>query len=316
MKDPVQFRGLSAAQLPSRPLHLAIGIFDGVHLGHRAVIQAAVLSAEQGDGAAAVLTFWPHPSVLLRPDQPTKMLLNESAKLHLLGKLGVQWVITQPFTTEFASIAAEDFLPLLRRFLPHLDAIYVGENWRFGHGRRGDVALLATEGKRFGLSVFSAPRVNLNGEPISSSRIRALIELGEMEEASRMLGYHYFSEGVVTPGKQLGRALGFPTLNLPWSPDLRPRYGVYAVRVTAPERAGAWRGVANYGLRPTVETASEPRLEVHLLEPCPFDRGSVITVEWLHFVRPEKKFGSVDELRGQIAEDRTMAQNYFARLVQ
>lgn len=313
MSLPVQFGGLDQAVLSQRPLHLAIGIFDGVHLGHRAVIEAAVHSAHRSHGQAAVLTFAPHPSVLLRPEQPTRMLMDGTAKARLLGTLGVEVVITQPFTPEFAQIAAEDFLPLLKRRLPQLVAVYVGENWRFGRGRGGDITLLVAEGRKLGLSVFSAPRVNLNGEPISSSRIRSAIESGEIASANRMLGYAYFAQGAVLPGKKLGRTLGFPTMNLAWSPDLRPRFGVYVVRVTGEKSNSALRAVANYGLRPTVEQTSEPRLEVHVLDVCPFEVGDEITVEWLHFLRPEKKFTDVEELRIQIGRDREEAEAFFAR---
>jgi riboflavin kinase/FMN adenylyltransferase len=312
MSLPVQFDGIDRAVLSSKPLHLAIGIFDGVHLGHRAVIEAAVQSARRSRGQAAVLTFAPHPSVLFRPEQPTRMLMDRPAKARLLGNLGIESVITQPFTPEFAQITAEDFVPLLKRHLPKLVALYVGENWRFGRGRGGDISLLVTEGKRHGLSVFSAPRVNLNGEAISSSRIRAAVEGGEIAAANMMLGYVYFAEGIVMPGKRLGRTLGFPTLNLAWSPDLRPRFGVYAVRVFGAKTSAPLRGVANYGLRPTVENTDEPRLEIHVLDDCPFDVGDEITVEWLHFLRPEKKFSGVEELRGQIAKDRSATESFFA----
>jgi riboflavin kinase/FMN adenylyltransferase len=306
-----QFDSADAAKLPAPPLHLAIGIFDGVHLGHRAVIEAAVQSARQSGGQAAVLTFAPHPSAVLRPERPTPLLMDRAAKARVLAELGVGAVITQPFTPEFAAIAAEEFLPWLRRRLPQLAAVYVGENWRFGHDRRGDVALLVQEGRKQGLSVFSAPRVNLNGEPISSSRIRAALETGDVAAANAMLGYVYFSEGVVTPGKRLGHAIGFPTLNLAWSPGLRPRFGVYVVRVNGAKSAASLPAVANYGLRPTVEQTTVPRLEVHVLGDCPYGAGDAVVVEWLGFVRPEMKFAGVDELRAQIARDRETAVRYF-----
>jgi riboflavin kinase/FMN adenylyltransferase len=311
MSLPAQLDGIDRTALTPRPLHLAIGIFDGVHLGHRAVIEAAVHSGRRSKGQSAVLTFAPHPSVVLRPGQPTRLLMDREAKARLLGSLGVETIITQPFTPEFAQTTAEEFLPWLKRHLPQLVAIYVGENWRFGRGRGGDIALLVAEGKKLGLSVFSAPRVNLNGEPINSSRIRAAIEAGEIAAANVMLGYVYFAEGVVIPGKRLGRTLGFPTLNLAWSPDLHPRFGVYVVRVSGAKTSAPLRAVANYGLRPTIEQTTEPRLEVHVLDECPFDIGDEITVEWLHFLRPEMKFPGVEELRAQIARDRADAEAFF-----
>ena len=154
--------------------------------------------------------------------------------------------------------------------------------------------------------------MNFDGEPISSTRIRGLIEAGEIAAANALLGYSYFATGVVTPGKRLGRGIGFPTLNLAWSPGQRPRFGVYTVRVSGAKSAASLPGVANYGLRPTVEQATEPRLETHVLVACPFDAGDEITVEWLRFLRPEMKFAGVDALREQIAKDRATAAADFS----
>lgn len=311
MTAATHFDGLDRAALPPRPLHLAIGMFDGVHLGHRAVIEAAVQSARRSGGVAAVLTFWPHPSALFQPDNPRRLIMDTPVKTRVLFALGVDAVITQPFTPDYARIEAEAFLPHLQKYLPQLTAVYVGENWRFGRGRRGDIALLVAEAKKYGLTVFSAPRVSLDGEPVSSTRIRSLLEAGEMDAASAALGFSYFAEGVVVLGKRLGRTLGFPTLNLAWAPQLRPRFGVYAVRVSGPKSLAPLPGVANYGLRPTVEQAAEPRLEVHVLGACPFGEGDAVTVEWLRFLRPEMKFAGVEELRAQIGRDRSVAEEFF-----
>jgi riboflavin kinase / FMN adenylyltransferase len=311
MALPNQFNSLEETVLPARPLHLAIGMFDGVHLGHRAVIDAAIQSARRSGGIAAVLTFWPHPSALFRPDNPTRLINGAALKARLLAAAGVDVVITQRFTPDFASVEAEDFLPLLKSRLPKLSTIYVGENWRFGRGRRGDIGMLVAEARKHRLVVVSAQRINHDGEPISSTRIRACLEAGEIEQANSLLGYSYFAEGLVTPGKSLGRTLGFPTLNVVWEPELRPKFGVYAVYVTGPKTAGRYAGVANYGLRPTVEQTAQPRLEVHVLGPCPFAGGDVVKVEWLRFLRPEMKFADVDELTRQIATDRATAEAFF-----
>ncbi len=301
----------AAAALPARPLHLAIGMFDGVHLGHHAVIEAAVHSARRSNGIAAVLTFWPHPSRLFRPGNPVRLIMTPALKNRQLARLGVDAVITQPFDADYASIEAEDFLPRLKRALPALTTIYVGENWRFGRGRRGDISLLVAEGKTHGIAVVSAPRINQNGEPISSTRIRTYLEEGRMEEANALLGYTYFAEGVVIPGKQLGRKLGFPTLNVGWEPDLRPRFGVYAVLVSGTATTEPLPAVANYGLRPTVENSVIPRLEIHILADCPFGEGDDLFIEWLSFLRPERKFDGVEALRTQIAADREAALAWF-----
>jgi riboflavin kinase/FMN adenylyltransferase len=306
-----KFAGLEQTTLPPRPLHLAIGMFDGVHLGHRAVIDLAVQSARRDGGIAAVLTFWPHPSALFRPDNPTRLLNDAETKVRLLASAGVEAVIMQHFTKEMACIEAEEFLPFLKRYLPRLNTVYVGENWRFGHGRRGDVAMLVRDARKHGLVVMSSARINENGAPISSTRIRTGLEAGEIEEVNMLLGYTYFSEGKVQPGKQLGRKIGFPTLNLAWEPELRPRFGVYAVQVSGAKADGIFTAVANYGLRPTVEQSTQPRLEVHLLGECPFGAGDVIKVDWLRFLRPEKKFEGLAQLQAQIAADRAAAATYF-----
>jgi riboflavin kinase/FMN adenylyltransferase len=312
MSLPAQFDGLDRVSLPSRPLHVAIGMFDGVHLGHRAVIESAVQSARHSGGVSVVLTFSPHPSVLFRPESPTRMILDLPAKRAKLGSLGVDAVVVQPFTRDFAAISAEEFVPFIKRHLPRLAGIYVGENFRFGRGRKGDVAMLVAEGRRHGIMVFSAPRVNLDGEPISSTRIRERIQAGDMKGAAALLGYVYTADGTVVHGKHLGRTIGFPTLNLGWSPDLRPLYGVYAVRVSGAKSYGWLPAVANYGLRPTVEQSVEPRLEIHMLVACPYGAGDQVAVEWVRFLRPERKFGGLDELKAQIARDVAEARSEFS----
>lgn len=310
MNPVIQCAGLEHTGLPSRPLHLAIGMFDGVHRGHQAVIASAVAAARRDGGLAAVLTFDPHPSVFFRTGEPVRLLMTPAAKTRALAELGIAAIITQTFTPEFAGMAAEDFLPHLRRHLPQLAGIHVGDNWRFGRGRAGDAALLRSQGAAMGLDVVALPRLAGAGGPISSTRIRALVAAGDIAAANALLGRPYAAEGVVTPGRQLGRTLGFPTLNLAWTPDLQPRHGVYVVQVWGTKTAGALRGVANYGLRPTVEQASEPRLEVHVLGDCPYGPGDQLRVDWLAFVRPEQKFADLAALRAQIEKDRTAAAAY------
>ncbi len=306
-----QFENLEQVQLPQRPVHLAIGMFDGVHLGHRAVIEAAIQSARRANGLAGVLTFSPHPSALFRPESRTRMITTDAERSRLLAATGLDFIITQQFTPAFAQIEAEVFLSTLRKALPKLSAVYVGENWRFGRGRKGDIHLLHTEARQLRLSVFSAPRVNHNGEPISSTRIRACLETGAMEEANALLGYSYCASGVISGGKALGRTIGFPTLNLDWQPDLQPKLGVYAVRIRGAKSTAPLPGVANYGLRPTVEDALKPRLEIHALDECPYGSGDEVTIDWLAYLRPEQKFPGLDALKAQIAQDRDQALRYF-----
>ena len=319
MNLPAELTDLAqAATLPARPVHLAIGMFDGLHLGHQAVIEAAIHSARAQGGLAAVLTFAPHPSRLFNPADPVRLIQTPAFKARLLRDWGVEVVITQAFTAEFAAIPADGFLAELRRHLPRLAAVYVGENWRYGRGRAGDVGTLNAEAATLGLAVFSAPRIKHNGEPISSTRLRSLLTAGDMPTVNALLGYAYRSEGVVTAGRRLGRQLGFPTLNLPWSPELVPRLGVYAVKVRRVGDDQAWSAVANFGVRPTVESAAvAPRLEVHVLgsdSPAEtWGEGTALEVEWRAFLREEQRFPDVAALHAQITRDRDAATEFFLR---
>lgn len=291
-------------------LHLAIGVFDGVHLGHKAVIESAIVSAKRG-GISAVLTFDPHPSRLFRPEAATRLIMPIDTKVAKLWEFGVDCVICKRFDHAFAAISAEGFLAHLKAGLPTLKAIYVGENFRFGQKRIGDVDTLVETGRSLGLGVFSAERIKHNGEPISSTRIRGEIEAGRIEQANDLLGENYRSSGVVVSGARLGRQLGFPTLNLPWDPECRPCFGVYHVRFRESGAATWCAGVANYGVKPTVAGAGQPPvLEVHGLQETLLGTGAAIDVEWLRFIRPEEKFASLEDLKAQIAKDREIALSW------
>jgi len=293
-------------ELPAnRPLHLCLGMFDGVHLGHQAVIESAVQSARLSGGIPAVLTFDPHPSRLFAPDKATQLIQPPPIKIRKLRELGIELVIVKAFTRAFAAVPAEDFMPMLRKHLPTLCCVYAGANFRFGQKRAGDVDLLIASGKNLGVNVLSCERIRRNGEPISSTRIRGELQAGNIAAANDLLGYHYFSEGTIVAGQRKGRQLGFPTLNLPWAPQCQPRYGVYAVRLNGQP------GVANYGVKPTLGEGFEPTLETHLLGECTLGEDDKVCVEWLDFVRPEQKFPNLEALKKQIANDRAKVTGYF-----
>jgi len=303
--QPGKVKGLGEVPSLREPVHLAIGMFDGLHLGHQSVVGAAVHASRGSGGIAAALTFWPHPSQLFRPDQAVPQITGPDVKVRLLEEAGVELVIEQPFDERFAAIPAEDFVRHLKEYLPSLAAIYVGENWRFGKGRRGDINLLVTLAAEAGIGLVSCPRLQRDGQPVSSTRIREALVRGDMAEANELLGYSYFAEGKVKDGRRLGRKIGFPTLNLDWEPELKPRFGVYVVRVRG-ERGKTYAGVANYGIRPTVEARGDaaPLLEVHLLtESCPLGSGDYLKVEWQEFLRPEMAFPGIAELKAQISAD-------------
>ncbi|MGB0743927.1 MAG: riboflavin biosynthesis protein RibF [Opitutales bacterium] len=304
MKFPTSVEDFGALAGLKAELHLAIGVFDGVHLGHKAVIESAVLSAQRSNGVSAVLTFDPHPSQLFRPEDPTRLIMPIQSKVGLLHSIGVNCVICKHFDREFAAIPAEVFLEHLKARLPTLKSIYVGENFRFGQKRAGDVKTLVGSGRKLGLGVFSAQRIKHNGDPISSTRIRGELQAGHIAEANDLLGYNYSSVGEIVGGAKLGREIGFPTMNLRWEPECLPRFGVYFVQFRKMGDADWAPAVANYGVKPTVEESPRgPELEVHALGGTDLDVGDLIEVEWLKFIRPEKKFDSVEALKAQISKD-------------
>jgi len=310
------YDSLDAFEAPNtRSIHLAVGMFDGVHRGHRQVIESAIRSAAENDGLAGVLTFWPHPSALFRPSDPTRMILNSDMKRAELEKLRIDFVIEEPFTKAFAAIESSRFVGALKSKIPGLSSIHTGENWRFGKGRLGDVELLKELATKEGVEATALECLYLEGERVSSTRIRNALVHGHVEEANHLLGYNYDSLGTVTEGKKVGRSIGSPTLNLPFEGDLAPRYGVYAVRASSVDGGERLEGVANFGIRPTVNALDAPLLEVNLLEACPFDYGDRLRIEWLSFLRPEMKFDGIDSLREQIRSDIEEAKRYFEETI-
>lgn len=291
-----------------KALHLAIGIFDGVHLGHKAVIESAVFSARRCKGVSGVLTFDPHPSVLFRPENPTRLMMDLDAKTEMLHSVGVDLVVCKEFDNEFASIEAKDFLAHLKTVMPDLEAIYVGENFEFGKKRAGNVDTLVEAGRSIDVAVFSVDRIKRNNKAISSTRIRASLESGQIEEVNDLLGYNYRASGRVVEGNKLGRQIGFPTLNLPWVPQCQPRYGVYFVKFRQIGSEVWLPAVANYGVKPTVAKIEKaPELEVHALDATSLGGEDAIEVIWLRFIREERKLESVEALQAQIAKDREQA---------
>ena len=290
-------------------LHLCIGVFDGVHAGHRAVLAGARAAAQERGGEVVALTFEPHPSRVLRPESPTPLILSRGQKEERLREAGADRVAHQRFDEAHRSMAAEAYLGWLRSSFPGLRSIHIGENFRFGAGRRGDPALLRRAAAADGVAVHAAAPVQVAGEPASSSRIRAALSGGEIELANEMLVRPYEAEGTATPGRQLGRRLGLPTLNLPWAPELSPAFGVYAAEVMSGSGV-AEPAVMNWGVRPTVENGPvAPLVEAHLLRPAGRipEAGDTLRVRWLGRIRPEMRFAGLDELRAQVERDKRAA---------
>ena len=291
------------------PLHLALGVFDGVHLGHQAVIAAARQRAGALGGSCGVVTFDPHPIRVLAPERaPRQLLASLEHKARLLGRLDMAFLLALEFNRALAEMSAEDFLQWLV-CETNIATLAVGEDWRFGKARQGDVALLRQAGAARGFEVVSVAPVMHDGERISSTRIRQTIRDGAMNRAAEMLGRSYSVEGVVAEGRQLGRTLGFPTANVVLGEEQLPPDGVWAVRGFLEEQS--WNGVANLGNRPTVDGANHT-LEVHLFNYSANLYGRRLEVEFVHHLRDERKFASLDELRAQITVDSEMARRFFS----
>ena len=284
------------------PIVLAAGTFDGVHPGHQALIRRAMEEADDCGGTAVVMTFDRHPAALLRPQSAPKLLTSNREKIALLEAMGVPALLLLEFTPEFASIPARDFIASLVASARPLRAICVGSQWSFGKGGEGTVPLLEELGREHGFSVSRIKPVEYGGAPISSTRIRKALSSGDFKEASACLGRPFLLTGKIISGAGLGATIGFPTANLESSGMQLPPDGVYAVKV---RRAGSVvNGVCNVGLRPTVDPAASGRtVEVHLLDWKENLRGEELSLEFVAFLRPEKKFAGLKELKEQIARD-------------
>ena len=297
-----------------KPIYLALGMFDGVHLGHRAVLSQVRKIANENNGLSVAFTFPDHPASFLRPESAPKLLMNKDEKaIRLLGN-GVDAVVLRTFDQEFANVEGMHFPSFLIARIPSLEGLCVGENFRFGKGRTGDSEYLKKYGIEVGLSVEVVGSELYSELPVSSSRIREALSKGEIEEVNKMLGWKYTISSKVLKGKGMGREIGFPTINLPWSPDSKPAYGVYIGRVGCRDDQKEKFAIANYGLRPTVEEGvTQPLLEVHLLDPI--DEGFGMMGETLYmsleaFLRKEQKFDSVEDLRSQIKLDLISAEGF------
>jgi riboflavin kinase/FMN adenylyltransferase len=289
------------SQLPG-PLFLAIGVFDGVHLGHQAVISTSARHAAESGGTPVVVTFDPHPAKVLRPQDAPHLLTATQHKIALIRDLGVAHLLVLHFDRPFAATSPEEFVRQLVTNSHPLHEICVGHEWSFGKGRAGNLALLKQLGSTDGFAVVGVPAVAVNGEVVSSTAIRRAVAEGDLIKATQMLGREYTILGTVKAGEKLGRKLGFPTANLSAHSEQFPPNGVY---VTEARLAGAlYRGVANLGYRPTVSAGKPERLlELHLFDLNKDIYGEEVEVRFLRYLRPEQKFENVEALAAQIARD-------------
>ncbi len=294
-------RSIDALSSIPGPLALAVGVFDGIHLGHQEVIRAAQEHATQHHGTAVVVTFDPHPAHVLRPGSAPKLLCGSRHQQLVLAQIGIPCLLACPFTAETAKTPARDFIQQLVEAARPLGCISVGYTWSFGHQREGDIHLLMEMGQQHDFAVYGVPPLKIDGEIVSSTLIRESIATGDFIKAARLLGREYSVFGTVVEGRKLGRQLGFPTANVDVENEQLPPLGVYAVQARIDS---VWLpGVANLGRRPTVADNAEPSLEVHLLDWSGDVYGKDMEVRFTRLLRPEMKFSGLDELKAQIQRD-------------
>jgi len=290
-----------------RPNAITIGNFDGIHLGHQAMLARLTARAASVGAVPTVLTFEPHPREIFTPESAPTRLTSLREKLEILRGLGVAHVHVCRFSKPFAALSAEDFV---RRILVEgLKARYVlvGDDFRFGAKRAGDFALLQRMGAEFGFQAEALHTVEAAGQRASSTAVREALAAGDMAMAAQLLGRPYSISGRVVGGDQLGRKIGYPTANIQLKHNKPPVKGIFAVRVQGLGKPD-WPGVASLGTRPTVHTNGRPTLEVHLFN---FDRDIYrehLRVEFLHKLRDEAKFPSLDALIAQIGLDAKLAR--------
>lgn len=296
---------------PWPPSVVAIGMFDGVHLGHQAVIRQAVAIARQKHLPCSVFTFVSHPRRVLRPDHPVPLITPWEAKRCFLAELGVDTVVGAHFTPGFSELSARDFVQRILVEQMQARHVVVGYNFAFGHGQEGDGAMLRALGAEFGFEATVVPPVEAQGMSVSSSRIRKLLATGHAAEANALLGRPYALTGTVVTGDQRGRLLGFPTANLSVDESqLLPAYGVYSGQALWFEGPVAHQHpcVINLGMRPTFDPP-QLRIEAHLIGWSGDLYGKLLTVSLQHRLRPEAAFRSVEELVAQIRKDVEQARS-------
>jgi riboflavin kinase/FMN adenylyltransferase len=300
--------GSAAIDAPLRRPVLTVGNFDGLHLGHRAILEIVVRRAKDLGGEAVVYTFEPHPRKVLPLSRRPRQLTTLEQKLELLEQAGVDAVIVEPFTPEFAKTSADTFIR------DHLHArirpveVYVGYDFHFGRDREGSMRMLTEIGPRLGFSVTIIPEVTVEGGDVNSTRIREMLAASRLEEAAAMLGRPYAIRGRVVEGDRRGRSLGFPTANLDPENEILPGSGVYAgvVRLLDagdPPRDSEWPAVINVGTRPTFRNSNRVVAEAHLIDFEGDLYGRRVEVAFHHHLRPERRFGDTEALRRQIGAD-------------
>ena len=299
---------------PSRWVHpvLALGNFDGLHRGHRKILDRMRRVAEERGATSVIMTFDPHPPRVVRPDKAPPLLMTKAQKLEAIATAGVQGAAIVRFTPELSNWEPETFVRSVLVDWLRVAEVWVGANFLFGHDRSGNFSMLRVFGARYGFKAEKIDPVRYKDFVVSSTRIRRLVSEGRVDEAGALLGHHYFLDGTIVRGDQRGRTIGFPTANLCTDNELLPPHGVYAT--TARIAGIVHPSVTNIGTRPTVDTSGRTVVETHVFD---FDRdlyGQTVRISFVQRLRDERAFASLDELRAQIEADCQRARVLFHRL--
>ena len=303
-----------------------IGNFDGVHLGHQAILQQLKKQGEQHQLSTVVMMFEPQPREIFAPDQAPARLANMSEKLQDLASFGIDYVLCLPFNQKLRSMSADQFIQTILIDGLQIRHLIVGDDFRFGCDRTGDYQLLQSVGEQAGFSVEDTKTFELDGERVSSTRVRECLTANDLAAANKLLGRPYRMSGRIGYGRQLGRTIGVPTANVILQRNKLPMTGVYAVKAIeitvaacnesqALDRDGniiAWQGIANIGVKPTVAGTPEPSLEVHIFDIDENLYGKRLSIEFCQKIREEQKFNGLDELKTAIGNDMKVAWDFFS----
>jgi riboflavin kinase/FMN adenylyltransferase len=295
----------------SQPV-LALGNFDGVHRGHRKILERVRRCATERGATAVVMTFDPHPPRVVRPDKAPPLLMTTAQRLEAIGAAGVHGAAIVRFTAELSKWTPEQFVQTVLADWLRVSEVWVGANFLFGHDRAGNFSLLRTLGARYGFKAEKIDPVRYKDFVVSSTRVRRLVSEGRVDEAGALLGHQYYIDGLVVEGDRRGRTIGFPTANLQTDNELLPPHGVYAT--TATVNGAVLPSVTNVGLRPTVDPSGRLTVETHIFN---FERdlyGTSLRIGFVQRLRDERAFDSLDALRTQISSDCDRARVLFDRL--
>lgn len=301
-------QGSAALEKPLERAVLTVGNFDGLHVGHRAIMSTVIGRARALEGVSAVYTFEPHPRKVLRPDRAPRLLTTIEQKLELLEGMGLDVAIVEPFDRTFARLPADRFVREIIHERIGPAEVYVGYDFRYGRDREGSMRTLTELGPHLGFAVTIIPEVRIGNRDVNSTRIRELLETGQVEEAAELLGRPYTVRGRVVAGDRRGRSIGFPTLNLEPENEILPAMGVYAGRVRLLDgaegsAADLLAAVINVGRRPTFEASDAVLAEAHLLDFEGDLYGRRVEFGFASHLRDERRFPSVDALKRQIGLD-------------